>query len=132
MTDQKFHNNGLDAANSISDFIDPGRGGITGVAADYGLFKSPTLRNIAVTGPYMHDGRFKTLADVVNFYSDSLKLSPTDDLFILRHMDTSTTGQVLPHGGMHLNVYEKQELLDFLNTLTDTTFLNNPNLKDPF
>ncbi|MDB5285047.1 MAG: cytochrome-c peroxidase, partial [Bacteroidota bacterium] len=132
MTDMKFHNNGLDPANSITDFVDAGRGGITGVAGDYGTFKSPTLRNIAVTGPYMHDGRFKTLSQVIDFYSDSLNLSINDDLFILRHLDTTNTGQVLPRGGMHLTATEKQELLDFLNTLTDTTFLNDPNLRNPF
>ena len=132
MTDLSFHNNGLVPALTINDFADPGRGGITGVAADYGLFKSPTLRNIAVTGPYMHDGRFKTLRDVVNFYSDSLNLSVNPDKFILLHMDHDSSGHVLSHGGMHLSPTEKQELLDFLNTFTDPTFLNDPNLKDPF
>ena len=124
MTDNLFRNNGLDSAVNVTDLVDPGRGGITGVSADYGKFRDPSLRNIALTGPYMHDGRYTTLEQVINFYSDSLKLSPTIDLIML-----------LPNhanGGVHLSTVQKQALLDFLNTLTDTSFINNPNLKSPF
>ena len=119
-----FRNDGLDSAATIYDFPDPGRGGITGVASDYGLFKVPTLRNIAVSGPYMHDGRYQTLMQVINFYSDSLKQSPTIDpvMKTIYHAN----------GGSHFTALQKMELLALLNTFTDTSFLNNPNLKSPF
>jgi cytochrome c peroxidase len=124
MTDNLFRNNGLDSAATVQDFVDPGLGGITFSNSDYGRFKDPSLRNIALTGPYMHDGRYKTLLQVINFYSDSLKLSPTIDNIML-----------LPNhanGGIHLSDYQKQNLLDFLYTLTDTSFIHNPNLTSPF
>jgi cytochrome c peroxidase len=132
LTDEKFHNNGLDSVNDLQGFRDPGRGAITGLSSDYGKFKSPTLRNIAVSGPYMHDGRYKTLAQVIAFYSDSLKLSPNLDPNILVHFDTLPDGTRLPHGGLHLSASEKQDMLNLLNAFTDTSFMNNPNLKDPF
>jgi cytochrome c peroxidase len=124
MTDNLFSNNGLDSASNINDFRDPGRGGITLDPADYGRFKDPSLRNVALTAPYMHDGRYKTLDQVINFYSDSMKMSPTINSVML-----------LPNhanGGLHLSQQQKVNLLDFLNTLTDTSFLHNPALADPF
>ena len=129
---QTFRNNGLQVAATINDFADPGRGGITAVSTDYGLFKNPTLRNIAVSGPYMHDGRYKTLKQVINFYSDSLNLTPNADAFIARRMDTTSLGQHLLTGGFHFTQQQKDELLILLNDFTDTSFLNNPNLKSPF
>jgi cytochrome c peroxidase len=132
MTDFTFRNDGLDSAATIADFRDPGRGGITGNSYDYGLFKVPSLRNVALSGPYMHDGRYKTLQQVINFYSDSLELSPTLDPFIEKHLDTLPNGQRLQHGGLHLDSLQKAEFIIFLNDFTDTSFLNNPNLKSPF
>ena len=70
---QQFHNNGLDA-----NFADKGRGAVTGKATDDGKFKAPSLRNIALTAPYMHDGRFKTLEEVLDHYNDHINnASPT-------------------------------------------------------
>ena len=126
-----FRNNGLQVANTINDFADAGRGAITGLSTDYGLFKNPTLRNIAVSGPYMHDGRYKTLEQVINFYSDSLHLTPNADPNIALHMDTAN-GEHLLTGGMHFTAQQKADLLILLNDMTDTSFLNNPNLKSPF
>jgi cytochrome c peroxidase len=126
-----YRNDGLQIASTINDFQDPGRGAITGVNTDYGLFKNPTLRNIAVSGPYMHDGRYKTLQQVINFYSDSLNLTPNADPNIALHMDTAN-GEHLLTGGMHFSDLQKAELLILLNDMTDTSFLNNPNLKSPF
>ncbi|MDB5285007.1 MAG: cytochrome-c peroxidase [Bacteroidota bacterium] len=123
-TDNLFRNNGLDSAVNVSDFKDAGRGAITGSSSDYGKFKDPSLRNIALTGPYMHDGRYTTLQQVINFYSDSTKLSPTIDNTML-----------LPNhanGGLHLSTVQKQALVDFLYTLTDTSFIHNPGLQNPF
>ena len=128
---QIYKNNGLQAANDVIDYADAGRGGITGDSADYGLFKNPTLRNVALGGPYMHDGRYQTLQQVINFYSDSLKMSPNADPFIVLHMDTAN-GHPLSTGGMHFTPTEKAELLTLLQSMTDTSYLNNPAYKNPF
>ena len=129
---QVYKNNGLQAANNVNDYVDAGRGGITGNSVDYGSFKNPTLRNVAVGGPYMHDGRYQTLEQVINFYSDSLKMSPNADPFIVLHMDVDTAGRPLATGGMHFTTVEKAELLTLLQSLTDTTYLSNPAYKNPF
>ena len=111
LTDNLFHNNGLD---SIPDDI--GLENVTKSEFDRGKFKTPTLRNIELTAPYMHDGRFATLEEVIDFYSEGLQKSPTIDPLM----------KGLKRGGMQFNKYEKQSLLLFLKTLTDTSFINNP------
>ena len=73
-TDNKFHNNGLDAI-----FTDKGFGAVTGNPADDGKFRSPSIRNLKFTAPYMHDGRFATLEEVIEHYSTGLKASSTID-----------------------------------------------------
>lgn len=115
-TDNDFHNNGL--AETI---IDKGYENVTGKSSDRGKFRSPTLRNIEFTAPYMHDGRFQTLEEVVNFYSDSIKTSDSVD-------------PLLPNdkGGFKLSDLEKQQLVAFLKTLSDTAFINNPKFSSPF
>jgi cytochrome c peroxidase len=65
LTDEKYHNIGIDWDTSR---IDVGRYGVTGEAKDIGAFRTPTLREIALTAPYMHDGRFSTLRQVVDYY----------------------------------------------------------------
>lgn len=111
-TDNLFHNNGLDNA-----FADNGLGDITGNPSDNGKFKTPSLRNLAFTAPYMHDGRFKTLDEVINHYSDSLKASPT----------VSPLLKNVAAGGVKLTPQEKADLKAFLLTLTDSSFVqNNP------
>ncbi|PSU28734.1 cytochrome-c peroxidase [Photobacterium lutimaris] len=95
--------------------------------AGNGFFKSPSLRNIGVGAPYMHDGRFETLMDVVEFYNSGVQrhriLSP----------DLTSNGQT---GGnpirMNLTQEEKEALVAFLEALTDETFLMNPIYHDPF
>ena len=115
-TDNEFHNIGLDFNGS-----DPGRATVTGNSNDHAKFKTPTLRNVAVTGPYMHDGRFSSLEAVVNFYSDEVKNSSNvSSLIVGAH-----------NGGANFNASEKQALVAFLNTLTDEAFLNNPDHADP-
>lgn len=113
---KKFSNNGLDAT-----FSDLGRGGVTGNQNDYGKFKVPTLRNIALTAPYMHDGRFATLDEVIEHYSSGVKHSNTIDPLI----------EFASQGGVQLDVQEKYLLKKFLLTLTDYNFTNNPKFKDP-
>src|SRR5690606_24682125 len=71
-TDNQFHNNGLDSV-----FEDIGRASVTAFFGDEGLFKTPTLRNIELTAPYMHDGRFSTLEEVVEHYNSGGHSSST-------------------------------------------------------
>lgn len=101
---QTFANNGLDA-----DFTDLGRARITGKDFDRGKFATPSLRNVALTAPYMHDGRFRTLEEVVEHYSTGQKRSATLDPNLAKH----------PEGGVHLSEADKQALVAFLKTLTD-------------
>lgn len=113
---QKFSNNGLDGA-----FSDLGREEVTGNVNDRGKFKVPTLRNIALSGPYMHDGRFQTLDEVIDHYSSGVIQSPTLDPLM----------EFASQGGVQLDDFEKGLLKDFLNTLTDYNFINNPAFSDP-
>jgi cytochrome c peroxidase len=115
-TDNLFHNNGLDS------LPEQGRAFISNNPEDIGKFKSPTLRNIMLTAPYMHDGRYKTIEEVIDFYSHKVKWSPSIDPLMKK------VGQ----GGVQLTQQEKNNLIAFLKTLTDTTYINNPDLSDPF
>ncbi|MGB0897009.1 MAG: cytochrome-c peroxidase [Flavobacteriaceae bacterium] len=110
-TDNSFHNNGLDAT-----FSDLGLGEVTGDPADNGKFKTPSLRNLAFTAPYMHDGRFNTLDEVINHYSEGLQDSPTIDP-LMKKVD---------EGGVHLTAQEKSDLKAFLLSLSDHEFIANP------
>ena len=109
-TDNKFHNNGLDAT-----FQDRGLGGVTGNPNDNGKFKSPSIRNLAFTAPYMHDGRFTTLEEVINHYSEGLKKSATIDP-LMKNVN---------NGGVHLSIQDKTDLKAFLLTLSDNDFNSN-------
>ncbi len=104
---QTFANNGLDAV-----FKDLGRSKITGKASDAGKFATPSLRNIALTAPYMHDGRFAALEDVVDHYSTGLKRSDTLDPNLAKH----------PRTGIRLSDADKKALVQFLRTLTVKKF----------
>ncbi|WP_276133076.1 cytochrome-c peroxidase [Polluticoccus soli] len=115
-TDREIKNNGLDENPK-----DPGLMKFTGNAADRGKFKVPTLRNIGVTAPYMHDSRFATLEEVVDFYSSKVKQnSPNLD----EHMPDFGSG-------INLTQQEKTELIAFLKSLTDKEFITNPKFSDP-
>lgn len=116
LTDNQFHNNGLDAT-----FTDLGRGAITGNPADNGKFLTPTLRNIALTAPYMHDGRFQTLEEVVEHYNSGGTPSATIDP-LMKHVGT----------GLGLTAQEKADLIAFLHTLTDSTFISDSRFQNPF
>ena len=105
---QSFANNGLDSA-----FRDLGRFNVTKRAGDDGKFAVPSLRNVAVTAPYMHDGRFQTLDQVVEHYCTGMKRSPTLDPNLAKH----------PDGGVPLSAEDKRALVAFLKTLTDEKFL---------
>lgn len=118
-----FANNAIDSVTSVFQFKDKGRGAIDGDTMDYGKFKVPTLRNVAASAPYMHDGRYATLDQVIGHYSDSLKPSPNVNPLGMTH---------IAQGGLHLNAQQKANLLAFLNMMTDTAFLHNPALSNPF
>tara|TARA_B100000780_G_C21120877_1_gene454021 strand:+ start:2737 stop:3705 length:969 start_codon:yes stop_codon:yes gene_type:complete len=115
-SDYLFHNNGLDPSFET----DPGRVNVTGFALDSGLFKTPTLRNVALSAPYMHDGRFNSLDEVVEHYNSGGVSSSTIDTFM-----KYTTG------GLQLAPQQKEALVAFLHTLTDTTFIQNPKFRNP-
>ncbi|WP_322278178.1 MbnP family protein [Prosthecobacter sp.] len=108
-TSQAFANNGLELAAD-----DIGRMAVTKNAADHGKFKTPSLRNVALTAPYMHDGRFATLEAVVEHYSGEVRRSSTLDPNLAKH----------PEAGIQLNAQEKADLTAFLKTLTDETFVS--------
>ena len=109
-TDNIFHNNGLDET-----FADLGLGAVTGDPADNGKFKSPSLRNLEFTAPYMHDGRFASLDDVINHYSQGLKNSSTIDP-LMKKVD---------QGGVGLTDKDKSDLKAFLLSLSDYDFINS-------
>ncbi len=116
-TDHTFRNNGLN-----SDFKkDLGRKTITEQPADLGKFKVPSLRNVAVTTPYMHDGRFRTLGQVLEHYDKGVKTSATLDPLLAGFRP-----------GITLSDEEKKQLLAFLNSLTDQKFITDPRFADPF
>lgn len=114
-----YMNNGLDLEGDIAD---NGRQNATGNPDDKGKFKVPSLRNVEVTGPYMHDGRFTTLEEVVDHYNSDIKNSNSVDPALLY---TSQTG-------LMLDAQDKADLVNFLKTLTDYTFLSNPDYQSPF
>lgn len=116
-TDHSFRNNGLPINPNLNDL---GRSLITGNPADNYKFKVPSLRNVALTAPYMHDGRFGSLASVLNFYSNGVQNSASLDP-ILR-----SNGNL----GISLSEAEKTALIAFLETLTDTEFITNPALSN--
>ncbi len=103
-SDHQFHNNGI-----APDDDDPGRFRITMLESDRGKFSTPSLRNVSRTAPYMHDGRFATLEEVVAHYSTGVKRSPTLDPNLGKH----------PDGGLHLSPADQRALIAFLKTLTD-------------
>lgn len=114
-------NNGLDAGPDESD---DGVGDVSGDPQDNGRFKSHSLRNIAITGPYMHDGRFATLAEVVDHYDSGVKPHP--------NLDPRLRGPDQQPRRLNLNPGEKAALVAFLGTLTDEALRTDPRFADPF
>jgi len=108
-SDQQFHNNGLDGDEA-------GRANVTGAPGDHGKFSTPSLRNVALTAPYMHDGRFATLEEVIEHYSTGVHRSDTLDPNLAKH----------PESGLPLTAADKAALVAFLKTLTDEGLLASP------
>jgi cytochrome c peroxidase len=120
-----INNNGLEYP-----YVDKGLGGITGLAQDEGLFKVPSLRSIELTAPYMHDGRFATLEDVVEFYNSGVVDNPNLSPPLRRR---TPPGQ--PPGPplrLNLTTAEKAALVAFLKTLTDRNITADEKFSDPF
>lgn len=116
-TDFTFKNNGLDSVGALNEFKDLGRAEVSQNQFDSGKFKVPTLRNIALTAPYMHDGRFQTLEQVVDQYSTGGHGVANEDANIQKFT---------------LTPQQKSDLIAFLHMLTDTSFVNNPEFSNPF
>lgn len=112
-TDRSFRNNGI-----LDDFsLDRGRNEVSQLPEDVGKFRVPSLRNLTATGPYMHNGKFKTLQSVLDHYASGVKDSPTLDP-LLRQPDGSL--------GIPLTDSDKKKLLAFLKTLDDEAFWRDP------
>ena len=120
-SDFDYHNNGLDR---VFDFSDPedlrwGRFRLTFEEKDKGAYKTPSLRNVALTAPYMHDGRFITLQEVLDHYSRGI-------------VDSEYLSQKIPKGGFQFTRQEQEDIIRFLHTLTDFEAITNPNYTNPF
>jgi cytochrome c peroxidase len=113
-SDYSFHNNGLSPDPNLKD---SGRMHITGNPADLYKFKVPSLRNVELSRPYMHDGRFNTLDAAVEHYRTDIYHSPT--------LDTLLTN------GISMSDQDKQDIISFLLTLTDTTYVHDSRFSDP-
>lgn len=111
--------NGLDVNPT-----DKGVGDVTGSSQDMGSFKVPALRNIAVTAPYMHDGRFKTLEEVVDFYSSGIQNHANLHQNLRNNADAPKR--------FNFTEKEKGDLIAFLKTLTDETALKEARFSNPF
>jgi cytochrome c peroxidase len=105
--------------------VDLGAGGWTGNDFDIGKFRSPSLRNSKVTAPYMHDGRFETLEEVIDFYSDGIHPNAFNDYFFVSELPED-------FDGFHFTESQKSELLAFLQTLSSETIISHDKWSDPF
>jgi len=116
-TTNEYFNNGIDAVESLEDFDDIARGKVTGLRFDNGAFKVPTLRNIEFTAPFMHDGRFETIDEVIAHYATGGH--PADNLgAVLRPLSITDAN--------------KAALIAFIKTLQDDDFLHNQAFSSPF
>ena len=127
LLERPFHNTGLYNVDDRGGYPESDRGlaEFTGKPRDEGRFRAPTLRNIALTAPYMHDGSIMTLEEVIDFYAAGGRCGDSGD------------GRTSPLksnfvAGFELSEAQKQDLLAFLDSLTDATFISEPSLSDPF
>jgi cytochrome c peroxidase len=114
---------GLDAT-----YVDKGRGAITGLPADMGKFKVPNLTNVALSAPYMHDGRYNTLEEVIDHYSTGINTSPNLSA-VLRENPMDATS---PARKMNISPAEKKAIVAFLKTLNDDKSNTDPKFSNPF
>ncbi|NND33679.1 MAG: hypothetical protein HKN76_13910 [Saprospiraceae bacterium] len=114
-----YFNNGIENVADLNSFPDRGRGEVTGDQFHNGQFRAPTLRNITLSAPYMHDGRFASLDEVLNHYNDG-----GGDQVVINKDPLIRK--------LRLDEVQKEALISFLNTLTDTSFIQDPRYQDPF
>lgn len=126
-----FFNTGLYNIGGSGDYPSPNTGvyGVSGKKADMGRFRPPSLRNVALTAPYMHDGSIATLEDVIQFYADGGR--------VIAEGPYAGDGRENPYksalvSGFELTDQERADLLAFLNGLTDESFTTDPRFSDPF
>lgn len=119
-TDNDFHNIGLD---SVFNTQNGGLFNVTKSSADFGKFKTPSLRNVGLRQSFMHDGRFTTLEEVVEHYNSGIKQS--------NYIDPLFTKNNRINGELGLTKSEKEALVAFLKTLTDNDFITNPQFSRP-
>jgi cytochrome c peroxidase len=120
MTDGQMHNTGLDSL--YTNEADKGYYNVTGNPSDLGKFRTANLRNVALRDHYMHDGRFTTMEDVIDFYDHGMhKVNNLDPIMALP----------VKASGLHLSTDEKRQLIAFLNTLTDSTFVSDTKFTAP-
>lgn len=124
-TDNDYHNNGIDNDFSNNQFegVYQGRYRITYNLVDLGKFKTPSLRNVMLTAPYMHDGRFATIDQVLNHYSNGVLPSATVDPLVMQQTGGAP--------GIPLTATDKANIIAFLKTLTDNNFIQNKSLSKP-
>ena len=129
--DPEFFNTGLYNIDGAGAYPAPNTGlfGLTGVASDMGKFKVPSLRNIEVTFPYMHDGTVATLSDVIDHYAAGGRTISSGA--------NAGVGSANPYksalvGGFTITAGEKSDLIAFLRSLTDSTFLTAPRFSNPW
>lgn len=125
-TDFSFRNNGI-TPNKIND---QGRYAITLDEADRMKFKVPSLRNIGLTAPYMHDGRYHALSEVLDHYANDQNSSKIDSMYVSPTLDPvlAVAGQ---KRGIRLTAQEKLSIIAFLKTLNDEQFISDKRFSDP-
>ncbi|SEK19407.1 cytochrome-c peroxidase [Parapedobacter koreensis] len=123
-TDNGYHNNGIDDdfSDGSHEWIHRGRYRITLNPMDLGAFKTPSLRNVMVSAPYMHDGRFATIGGVLDHYAKGIRDTEVTDRLLYQNGD----GPGIPMTGE-----ERTAIIAFLHTLTDEVFLNNRDFSNP-
>lgn len=131
LVETPFHNTGLFNLGGRGDFPAPNRGvfELSGRPQDMGKFRAPSLRNVALTAPYMHDGSLATLPEVLDFYAAGGRVIPSGPL--------AGDGRLNPHrsdlvGLIELSVQDKADLLAFLQALSDLGLDSHPRLRDPW
>jgi cytochrome c peroxidase len=126
-----FHNTGLYDVDGKGAYPAPNRGVFesTGAANDMGKFRAPSLRNIAVTGPYMHDGSVATLEEVIDIYASGGRNVTSGPASGDGRLNAHKSELIVP---IDLSEQEKRDLVAFLKTLTDEEFLNSPRFSDPW
>ena len=127
MSDNDFHDNALQGGS----YTDLGLGGFNGNPFDEGKMRSPSLRNLSYSAPYMHDGRFSTLEEVIDFYSTGQHVTANVDPLMKQVNNGGFQFEevhILPNGD---TINQKEALIAFLKTLDDPTFINNEEYADP-